>query len=146
MDEFTRWSNADESQFLERKSAYHRADGQPKQRKAADIAWNIAETLSAMANADGGELIIGVEDDGSFTGVSHPPRKIELLLGVPRSTNYVRPPLACNAREVRTRDDLLLLHFSVTASPQVHQLADGSWNQSITRARSATKTYSGSCV
>lgn len=127
MDDFTRWSTADESQFLERKSAYHRADGQPRHRKAADIAWDIAETLTAMANADGGELIVGAEDDGTITGVPHPPKKIALLLGAPRDPNYVRPPLACSVREVRGEGDLRLLHFSVTASPQVHQLADGRY-------------------
>jgi ATP-dependent DNA helicase RecG len=127
MDDFTRWSTADESQFLERKSAYQRADGQPRQRKTADVAWDIAETLSAMANADGGELIVGVEDDGTITGVPHPPKKVALLLDVPRSANYVRPPLACSAREVRSEDGLRLLHFSVTASPQVHRLTDGRY-------------------
>jgi ATP-dependent DNA helicase RecG len=127
MDDFTRWSTADESQFLERKSAYQRADGQPRQRKTTDVAWDIAETLSAMANADGGELIVGVEDDGTITGVPHPPKKVSLLLDVPRSPNYVRPPLACSVREVRSDDNLLLLHFSVTASPQVHRLTDGRY-------------------
>lgn len=127
MDDFTRWGTADESQFLERKSAYQRADGQARQRKAADVAWDIAETLSAMANADGGELIVGVEDDGTITGVPHPPRRVALLLDVPRSANYVRPPLACSAREVRGDDGLRLLHFAVTASPQVHRLTDGRY-------------------
>ena len=103
MDDFTRWSTADEGQFLERKSAYQRSDGQPRQRKAADVAWDIAETLSAMANADGGELVVGVEDDGLVTGVPHPPKKVAMLLDVPRSANYVKPPsLAASGRYVPT--------------------------------------------
>jgi len=33
--------------------------GGRRQRKAADLARDIVGTLSAMANADGGELVIG---------------------------------------------------------------------------------------
>jgi len=58
---------AEEGQFFDQKSAFDRASGRPKQRKAADIV----ETLSTMANADGGELVIGIENDGAITGVPH---------------------------------------------------------------------------
>jgi ATP-dependent DNA helicase RecG len=54
----------DEGQFLEFKSAYERPGGRGlKRRKAAEVARDIAETVSAMANADGGALLLGVEDD-----------------------------------------------------------------------------------
>ena len=66
-----RWQTAEEGQFFERKSAFDRASGRPKQRKAAEVARGIVETLSAMANADGGELVVGIENDGTVTGVPH---------------------------------------------------------------------------
>jgi len=71
VSDIQRWQGAEEGQFFERKSAFDRVPGRPKQRKAADIARDIAETLSAMANADGGELVIGIENDGAITGVPH---------------------------------------------------------------------------
>jgi ATP-dependent DNA helicase RecG len=126
MDDVVRWSTAEESQYFERKSAYHRDAGQRKQRNARDVAWDIAETLAAMANADGGELIVGVEDDGTISGVPHPPAKLAVLLGAPCSSNYVHPPLACEARQIHATEGLLL-NFTVEASPQVHQLADGRY-------------------
>jgi len=55
----TRWASQDEGQFFERESAYDRSRGGRRQRKAAALARDIVETLSAMANADGGELVIG---------------------------------------------------------------------------------------
>lgn len=67
-NDITRWRTVEEGQFFERKSAIDRSGGRPKQRKAADIARDVAETLSAMANADGGELVVGIEDDGTVTG------------------------------------------------------------------------------
>ena len=46
--------------------------GQWKLRKAKDVARDVAETLSAFANSDGGTLLLGVDDDGSISGVDFP--------------------------------------------------------------------------
>lgn len=126
-DDIARWSTLPEGQFFDRKSAFDRSGPRHKQRKAVDIAWDIVETLSAMANADGGELVVGIEDDGIVTGVSHPADKIGLLLRAPGDRNYVHPPLRFQAREVRTPDGVLLLHLAVEWSPEVHRLADGRY-------------------
>src|SRR3989304_1167654 len=123
-NDIVRWSTLPEGQFFDRKSAYDRSGTRRRQRNAKDIAWDIVETLSAMANADGGELIVGIEDDGAVTGVPHPTDKIQLFLRAPQDRNYVHPPLRCHAREVRTSEGLLLLHLSVDWSPEVHRLAD----------------------
>ena len=58
-----------EGQFLERKSCYEFIKGQWKLRKAKNVARDVAETLSAFANSDGGTLLLGVDDDGSISGV-----------------------------------------------------------------------------
>lgn len=50
-----RFSEAQEGQYFERKSA----------RKDAD---EIARHICAFANAAGGKLVIGIEDDGEITG------------------------------------------------------------------------------
>lgn len=127
IDDPTRWSTLPEGQFFERKSAFDRSGAQRKRRKATDIAWDVVETLSAMANADGGELVVGLEDDGEPTGVPHPEDKIRMLLRAPSDRNYVQPPLRCQTREIRLPDGLLLLHFQVEWSPEVHRLADGRY-------------------
>ena len=122
--DITRWSAAQEGPFFERKSAFDRSASRAKQRKAADIARDIAETLSAMANADGGEMVVGMENDGALTGVPHAEDKIRLLLGAPKDHNYVSPPLPCVARELSNGRGKRLLHFQVDWSPSVHLLAD----------------------
>lgn len=118
------WSEAEEGPFFERKSALDRSSGRVRPRKAADLAHDIAETLSAMTNADGGELVVGLENDGSVSGVPHPADKIRLLLSVPKDRNYVNPSLPCVVREVVSSEGKRLLHFQVDWSPTVHLLTD----------------------
>ncbi len=119
--EIMRWASCEEGQFYERKSALSRTYGRAKQRPASDMAHDIADTLSAMANADGGEMVVGIEDDGLITGVPHPEDKVNLLLGVPNDRNYINPTLSCKSRVVETPEGKKLLHFSVDWSPNVHQ-------------------------
>jgi ATP-dependent DNA helicase RecG len=121
------WTTREEGQFFERKSAFEQRRGGSRQRKTTDLAWDIVETLSAMANADGGELILGIEDDGEISGLPHPADKLTLLKNVPGSRNYVNPPLRAHCREVITPDGKLLLVFQIEWSPEVHQLADGRY-------------------
>lgn len=122
--DITRWTTAEEGHFFERKSAHDRSGGTFKSRKAAAIARDIAETLAAFANADGGELVIGIEDDGTVSGVALADDKVQLLLGVPKDRNYVDPPIPCRVRKVSGADGLTLLHFEADWSPNVHLLAD----------------------
>jgi len=126
-DDVNRWSALPEGQFFERKSAIDRSGGSLKRRKATEVARDIAETLCAMANADGGELVVGMEDDGTPTGVPPPADRVELLLRAAGERSYVEPPLRFQRREVQTQDGLLLLHFAVEWSPEVHHLANGRY-------------------
>jgi ATP-dependent DNA helicase RecG len=118
---------AEEGQFLERKSAWEGPPGKKRLRKAKDIAMDVAETLAAMANADGGELVVGIENDGTVTGVDLSEDRIGLILGVPPNRNYLNPPVPVRARRVQTSDGLCLLHFAVDWSPTVHQVAGGRY-------------------
>ena len=126
-EEVIRWSTSDEGQFFERKSAFERSSGQPRRRNAREIAWDIVETLAAMANADGGELVVGIEDNGDLTGVPHPNDRLTLLRRAGEQPQYVTPPLRFRVQDIRTSSGALLLHFSIDWSPQVHQLADGRY-------------------
>ncbi len=111
-----------EGQLFERKSAWERSGSTVRRRKAAAVAADVAETLSAMANADGGELVVGIEDDGEVTGVDQPEDKLALIEDAARARCI--PPVDYRCEEVEHRG-LLLLHFSVEWSPLVHDLADG---------------------
>jgi hypothetical protein len=55
-----------EGQFREFKSAYEGRPGAKVKRSVRSISKDIGEALVAFVNADGGELIIGVEDDGTL--------------------------------------------------------------------------------
>jgi predicted HTH transcriptional regulator len=61
-----------EGQFFERKSCYDRSGKRPKRRDARSVARDVSETLAATANADGGTLALGIENDGTPSGVDYP--------------------------------------------------------------------------
>lgn len=134
IDDVTRWSSLPEGQFFERKSAIDRSGGTIKPRKATDIARSVVETLCAMANADGGELVVGIEDDGTITGVTQPLDRLQLILKAPGDRNYVQPPLRFQVREIPNADGRLLLHFTTDWSPEVHRLADGRYVRRVNDA------------
>ncbi len=95
-----------------------------KLRKAREVARDVAETLSAMANADGGTLALGMEDDGTPTGVGYPEKRLQVILKAPRQR--VSPPLKAHHRWVEL-DNTRILIFEVDWSPDVHQLSDGRY-------------------
>ena len=113
-----------EGQFLERKSCYDRSGGRVRRRDVRSVARDIAETLSAMANADGGTVVVGVEDDGTPTGVDYSEDRLNVLREAPR--NLVRPPLRAHI-ETPTVRGVRLLVFEVDWSPEAHQLTDGRY-------------------
>jgi predicted HTH transcriptional regulator len=69
-----------ESHFREFKSAWDGEAGKKKQRVVKDICKDIAEALVSFANADGGDLLVGVEDDGTVTGIPHGETEINAML------------------------------------------------------------------
>ena len=83
----------DEGQFLEFKSAWDRSSDTPKQVRRRAVRDAITESVAAFANADGGLLLIGVEDDGRPTGCAYPADVIEEFVSVPRKR--LRPPVSC---------------------------------------------------
>lgn len=113
-----------EGQFFERKSCSERSGGRVRRRDVRSVAKDIAETLSAMANADGGALVVGIEDDGIPTGVDYPEDRMNVLREAPR--NLVRPPLRVRLDEPILQGVYVLV-FEVDWSPEVHQLTDGRY-------------------
>ncbi len=114
----------EEGQFFERKSCYDRTGGRLKRRKVKEVAKDVAEALSAMANADGGILALGIEDDGTPTGVDYPKDRLQVILKAPKK--LVKPPLKARHQWVEL-DGFKILVFEVDWSPEVHQLSDGRY-------------------
>ncbi len=127
MDQKANWNwlkTHPEGQFFERKSCYDRSGGKKRLRKARDVARDVAETLAAMANADGGTLALGIEDDGTPTGVNYPQKRLQTILEAP--SRLVSPPLKAQHQKVEL-DGKCILVFEVDWSPEVHQLSDGRY-------------------
>lgn len=123
-DQIKRLLRQPEGQFLERKSCYKYINGKWKLRKAKDVARDVAETLSAFANADGGTLLVGVDDDGTVSGVDFPEDKINIILNAPK--NLIKPALHTNFDKFVFQGKILLI-FTVNWMPGVYQLTDGRY-------------------
>jgi ATP-dependent DNA helicase RecG len=85
----------EEGQFFDRKSLWEGAPGVKRVRDRRTVRDEIAAHVAAFANADGGVLILGVEDDGTVTGHGYPDEAIQGFLDVP--TKRLQPPQACGA-------------------------------------------------
>jgi ATP-dependent DNA helicase RecG len=115
-----------ESQFREFKSAVDRSDVPPKGRDVRAICRDIGETLVSFANADGGELFVGVEDEGAITGIPHKDSLILAMTKAPETHVHPSTPLASpNVLRFKT-DGFTVLYFQVSKSTtRVHLTADG---------------------
>ena len=112
-----------EGQFLERKSCYIQARTKYRPRPVKDVVRDIAETLAAMANADGGTVVLGIEDDGTVSGV---PQKYHIDRVRHQINAFVRPKLNFRCFEIKLEDKNIWL-FETDWSAEVHQLTDGRY-------------------
>ncbi len=88
----------------------------------------IARTLSSLANTRGGQVLVGVDDDGRVVGVRDAEEEMFVLREA--AAHYVDPPLTLHFREVETEDDHIVLIVSVPESqnkPHRAQVAPGEW-------------------
>ena len=74
-----------EGQHFDRKSMFKGPPSAKRMRKRREVREQVAEYVAAFANADGGVLLLGVEDDGSVTGHQLPSKAVESLLAAPRT-------------------------------------------------------------
>lgn len=115
-----------ESHFREFKSGYEGAPNAKRPRRPVEVCRDIGETLVAFSNADGGDLLVGVEDDGTITGVPHALEDIGTMLDAPRT--HVKDPDALSLN-ISTRlecEGVTVLFFSVgKGGTRICQLPDG---------------------
>jgi ATP-dependent DNA helicase RecG len=106
-DELRALLQRDEGQFLDFKSLWDR-NVEPRRvldrRKVRD--W-IAKYAAAFANADGGTLVLGVDDDGTPSGHGYPVEAIDEFLAVPEKR--LRPAVPWRAGRVELDGHELLV-------------------------------------
>ena len=115
-----------ESHFREFKSALEGRPDNKKPRLVKSICADIAEALVSFANADGGAVLIGVEDDGTITGIPHSEEEIEMMLNATQTHIYHHQQLPLNNANKLILDDKTVLYFSVNkGTTMIYQLPDG---------------------
>ncbi|MCB0596956.1 MAG: putative DNA binding domain-containing protein [Lewinellaceae bacterium] len=115
-----------ESYYREFKSGYEGLPNAKKARDFKDICYNVAKELVAFANADGGELFIGIEDNNTVTGLPHSEEKLLAILDA--SSNYVLKdtPLPIKRKNIIEYDGKKVIYFSVEKGTKfIHQTSKG---------------------
>jgi ATP-dependent DNA helicase RecG len=80
--DLTPFLGRDEGQHFDRKSMFEGEEGKKRPRDRRKVRDQVAEQVAGFANAEGGVLILGIEDD--VTGHQLPPDALAALLDVPR--------------------------------------------------------------
>ncbi len=111
----------DEGQHFDRKSLFEGADGSKRPRNKRAVRDQVAEYVAAFANAEGGVLILGIEDDGTVSGHRYTTDAVRSILETPRTR--LRPPQPRGFALQHEGHELLI--FDVSASDVAIQV-DGN--------------------
>lgn len=115
-----------ESHFREFKSAWEGRPDNKKPRTTKSICADIGEALVSFANADGGAILIGVEDDGTITGIPHSDEDIQTMLNSIHTHIYHNQQIPLNNANKLVLDNKTILYFSVNkGTTMIYQLPDG---------------------
>jgi ATP-dependent DNA helicase RecG len=87
----TPFLHQEEGQHFDRKSLFHGPPEAKKPRDRKEVRDQVARWVAGFANAEGGVLILGIEDDHTITGHQLPQSALQTLLSVPQSR--CEPPL-----------------------------------------------------
>ena len=124
-----------ESHFREFKSACVRnTSGEFAPRGVKELCRDVAEALVSFANADGGELFVGVEDDGTITGIPHKEELVAAIKVAHQEYVHLDTPLPSPAVGDILLDGSRVIYFSVGKSTdRVHLTSDGRCLQRFDR-------------
>lgn len=115
-----------ESYYREFKSGYEGPPNDKKPRDFKDICYNVAKELVAFANADGGELFIGIEDNNVVTGLPHSEEKLNAILSASEQYVMRETQLPIKRKSIIDYDGKKVIYFSVDkGSKYVHQTSKG---------------------
>ena len=104
-----------EGQFVEFKSAWDRGSTSPRPLGRRVLRDKIADAVAAFANAGGGLLLVGVDDDATATGHGYPDHVVDDLFAVPR--RRLTPPVACRTERLALECHEILA-FQVPIAPE----------------------------
>ena len=121
--DITPFLRQEEGQHFERKSLYEGEPGSKRPRDRRAIRDDVAENVAAFANAEGGVLILGIEDDSSLTGHQLPDDAIENMLTTPCAR--LNPSQPKGFRLVYENTDLIV--FDVPAADVPVQVIGGGF-------------------
>jgi ATP-dependent DNA helicase RecG len=88
--DLTPFLRQDEGQHYDRKSLWGGPDGEKRPRDRRAVRDCVAEYVAAFANAEGGVLVLGIEDDGTLTGHAYPEDAVRAILQTPHAR--LKPP------------------------------------------------------
>ena len=104
-----------EGQFVEFKSAWDRGSEPAKRVRRRALRDKIADVVAAFANADGGLLLVGVDDDGSVSGHGYSKKDVAAFFEVPR--RRLTPAPDCRTARF-SLDGHEILAFQVPIAPE----------------------------
>lgn len=102
--------NQPEGQYFECKSLWEGPRDQCRPRNKRNVRDQIAEYVAAFANADGGTLVCGIEDDGAISGHGYTSDAIETMLQTP--VTRLTPPQSPGERITWNNHELLIFEVS----------------------------------
>lgn len=112
----------DEGQHFDRKSMWEGPEGAKRARDRRAVRDQVAEYVAAFANAEGGILILGIEDDHTVTGHGLPAESLASLLATPRMR--LSPPQP-DGFEVTVGDASLVVFDVPAADAPVQVVGNG---------------------
>jgi len=92
---------------------------------------NLFETICAMLNRSGGDIILGADDNGNLTGINAT-KITEMIAGIANLSNNpqkLNPPFILFPKE-QVVDGFHIIHLQVPESSQVHQTANKIYDRS----------------
>ncbi len=88
----------------------------------------LAKAIAAMGNTEGGYVLLGVEDDGTPSGVGDAKQADDLMIQVTQvAGSRISPPIACTVNKAEYQGALLLIVEVPGFSPQRPYQADGKF-------------------
>jgi ATP-dependent DNA helicase RecG len=102
-----------ESYYREFKSAVEGPATSKRPRDVREICSDIARTLVAFANADGGELFVGIEDNNNITGLPFADDKVDVILKAPETHVLKDTPLPLKRASLIDYNGQKIAYYSV---------------------------------
>ncbi|MCK6614877.1 MAG: putative DNA binding domain-containing protein [Ignavibacteriaceae bacterium] len=115
-----------ESYYREFKSALVGPPDQKTARDIKEVCYDIGKTLVAFANADGGELFVGIEDDNTITGLPYSEDKNSNILKAYQNYVLSETPLPVKRASLIDYNGKKVAYFSVEKGSRfVHLTSKG---------------------